>query len=431
MRYYRTDLRKPKDDARALDGKSMTSPPEKQDVQVVDVQRNRPILFLESLPRRGGGWSANKSLATRDGRFPRRQGYAGQASSGWLPKPATRWVPQMDCSLRESWSRFTLVSRRWLSFFREAASGIRLQNMSKMPLLLVLLAGAVPSFAADTIRLWPHSAPDEKAVVGAESNITKPDDELVSGKPYIRLSNVSDPSIEVCSPAAEKNTGAAIIVCPGGGYYTLAYDLEGTEVCSWLNSIGVTGVLLKYRVPIRAGQKGYEAPLQDAQRAISLVRYHADEWGIKTNRIGVLGFSAGGHLAALTGCQFNHRTYAAIDAADGMSCRPDFTMLVYPAFLTLKEHRDQIQPELTVSSNMPPVFFVQTEDDPVHVEGSLYYYLALKSVHVPAELHVFARGGHGYGLRQSGSPVSNWPKLAEQWLRTSEIITARPNRNLK
>jgi len=226
----------------------------------------------------------------------------------------------------------------------------------------------------------------------------------------------------IYSPPAEKNSGVAVVVCPGGGYHILAYDLEGTEVCDWLNSIGISGVLLKYRVPIRPNQKGYEAPLQDAQRALSLVRSQAAKWHIDTNRIGILGLSAGGHLAALAGCQFDQRTYETVDAADALDCRPDFIVLVYPGYLTLKEQRDKVSPELTITSNTPPTFLVQTEDDPVHVEGSLYYYLALKNARVPAELHLFPKGGHGYGLRPSSNPVSNWPKLVEQWLRSGGIL---------
>jgi acetyl esterase/lipase len=286
--------------------------------------------------------------------------------------------------------------------------------------LLVLLAVTTASFAADPIPLWPGGTPGGK---GLEADMTKPSDGLVAGKPVIRLGNVDNPAITVFSPPVGKNTGAAVVVCPGGGYQILAYDLEGTEVCDWLNSIGITGVLLKYRVPTRPRQKAYEAPLQDAQRALRLVRSHAGEWKIDPNRIGILGFSAGGHLSAVTACQFDKRTYEPVDAADSLSCRPDFAVLIYPAYLTQKDRREIVSPELTVTSNTPPTFLVQTEDDPVQVESSLYYFLALKNAHVPAELHVFPKGGHGYGLRASTNSVTTWPKLAEQWMHSQGILS--------
>ncbi|HEX3720952.1 MAG TPA: alpha/beta hydrolase [Verrucomicrobiae bacterium] len=285
--------------------------------------------------------------------------------------------------------------------------------------LLVLLAVTTASFAADPIPLWPSGTPGGK---GLEADMTKPSDGLVAGKPVIRLGNVDNPTITVFSPPAGKNTGVAVVVCPGGGYQILAYDLEGTEVCDWLNSIGVTGVLLKYRVPPIALRKVYSGPLQDAQRALRLVRSHAGEWKIDPNRIGILGFSAGGHLSAVTACQFDKRTYEPVDAADSLSCRPDFAVLIYPAYLTQKDRREIVSPELTVTSNTPPTFLVQTEDDPVHVENSLYYFLALKKAHVPAELHVFPKGGHGYGLRASTNSVTTWPKLAEQWMHSQGIL---------
>jgi acetyl esterase/lipase len=287
-----------------------------------------------------------------------------------------------------------------------------------------LLGTVTACLAADPIPLWPQGAPGEKADTGPELDTTRPSDNMVAGTRVIRLGNVSHPTITVYSPPAGKNSGTAVLVCPGGGYHILAYDLEGTEVCDWLNSIGVTGVLLKYRVPGRPNQKPYAAPLQDAQRALSLVRSQAGEWHIATNRIGILGFSAGGHLAAVAACRFNQRSYEPVDSADKVSCRPDFTVLVYPAYLTLKDQRDKVSPELTLTSNTPPTFLVQAEDDPVPVAGSLYYYLALKDAQVPAELHIFPKGGHGYGLRATSDPVTHWPKLVEGWLRSRDLLRA-------
>jgi acetyl esterase/lipase len=201
-------------------------------------------------------------------------------------------------------------------------------------------------------------------------------------------------------------------------------DLEGTEVCQWLNSNGVTAALLKYRVPARKGLERFTAPLQDAQRAIGLVRFHAPEWHIDPKRIGILGFSAGGHLSAVAGTHFDKRTYEPVDDADHASCRPDFVILIYPAYL-VREHGPELAPELTVTSNTPPTFIVQTEDDGVHVENSLFYYLALKQAKVPAEMHLFADGGHGYGLRESDKAVISWPKRAEEWMRGLGVLESK------
>ena len=215
-------------------------------------------------------------------------------------------------------------------------------------------------------------------------------------------------------------------MCPGGGYSILAMDLEGTEICQWLNSIGVTGVLLKYRVPARPGDSNHKLPLQDAQRALGLVRFHAREWNLDPKRIGVLGFSAGGHLTANLSNHFDPRVYAAMDDADQVSCRPDFALPIYPAYLVRKNQNNQLSPELNVTTNTPPTFLIQTENDPVGVENSLFYFVALKRAGVPAELHLYATGGHGYGLRPSNELVSGWPKRAEEWLRGWESWSEKP-----
>ncbi len=254
--------------------------------------------------------------------------------------------------------------------------------------------------------------------------MTKPSDGLLGGKTVIRLGNVSTPTITLYPVPPGKNTGAAVVVCPGGGYSILAMDLEGTEVCQWLNSAGINAVLLKYRVPARKGLERHTAPLQDAQRALGLVRFHSKDWQIEAKRIGIMGFSAGGHLSAAAGTRFEKRTYEAVDEADRISCRPDFVMLIYPAYLTSKEG-PELAPELTVTSNTPPTFLVQTEDDPVHVENCLFYYLALKHVNVPAEMHLFAEGGHGYGLREADQAVISWPKRAEEWMRGLGVLKSK------
>jgi acetyl esterase/lipase len=195
-------------------------------------------------------------------------------------------------------------------------------------------------------------------------------------------------------------------------------------VCEWLNSIGVTGILLKYRVPVRAGRPRHEPPLQDAQRALSIVRSRAAEWQIDPQRIGILGFSAGGHLAAVASSSFKQRSYPAVDAADEQSTRPDFTLLIYPAFLTTKEKPHELVPEVSVTKETPPAFVLMTQDDSVRVENALTYSLALKNAGVHCELHVYATGGHGYGLRPTEQTVTTWPKRAEEWLRTSGFLSA-------
>jgi acetyl esterase/lipase len=290
--------------------------------------------------------------------------------------------------------------------------------------LLVLLSAILAARAAEPIPLWPNGAPGEKGDIGEERDMTKPTDGNPGGKPVIRIGNVSKPTITIYSPAPDKDTGAAVVVCPGGGYNILALDLEGTEVCEWLNSVGVTGVLLKYRVPARKEMERYAAPLQDAQRALGLVRFHAADWHIDPKRVGILGFSAGGHLSAAASTHFDKRTYDAVDEADQANCRPDFAVIIYPGYL-VRYPDTNVSPELTVTANTPPTFLVQTEDDPVHVENSIYYYLALKGAKVPAEMHLFATGGHGYGLRDAGKAVTTWPKLAEEWMRGRGVLEGK------
>jgi acetyl esterase/lipase len=291
-----------------------------------------------------------------------------------------------------------------------------------MKLVLFFLAGLC--FAADTPQpLWPKDAPGEKGDSGAERDTSGPNGALVSGRSVIRLGNVSVPTMTVYRAPKEKDTHAAVLVFPGGGYSILAMDLEGSEVCEWLNSIGVTGILVKYRVPQKKGEARGAAPLQDAQRALGLVRAHAGETGIDPKRIGVLGFSAGGHLAAFLSTNFTARTYKAVDAADAVDCRPDFSILIYPAYLTVKEEGDRVSPELKITAATPPTFLVQAEDDGVRVQTSVFYYLGLLNAGVPAEMHLYPKGGHGYGLRPSANQVSTWPVRAEEWLRSLGVLT--------
>jgi acetyl esterase/lipase len=282
--------------------------------------------------------------------------------------------------------------------------------------LVALLAGGAP--APDPIDLWPGQPPGEKGDLGEEHDMTKPKDGLVGGRSVIRLGNVSKPTLTVYRPPKEKDTGASVLVCPGGGYSILALDLEGTEICEWLNSIGVTGLLLKYRVPARKGLEKYTVAFQDAQRALGLVRLHAKEWNLDPHRVGILGFSAGGHLCALASTAYESRTYPAVDEADKESCRPDFAVLVYPAWLAMKDDLMKLAPEFKVTPNTPPAFIVMTQDDPIKVECAITYGLALKNAKVDVELHLYPKGGHGYGLRPSPLDVTHWPDRAAEWMKT-------------
>ena len=291
-----------------------------------------------------------------------------------------------------------------------------------IPVLLLSVACAGSTLEpGKPVTIWPTSAPGETAAL-EEHDTTTEKSPLVAGRRVIRLTGVSSPTITIYLPPKERNTGAAVLVFPGGGYSILALDLEGTEVCEWLNSIGVTGVLLKYRVPARAGTPREGAPLQDAQRAIRLVRAHAKDWDVHPDRIGALGFSAGAHLAANLSNNYDKRTYDPVDEADQISCRPDFAAIIYPGLITKNNAGETLASEMRVTANTPPTFLLQAEDDPVHVENSLLYYAALKKAKVPADMHLFAKGGHGYGLRHTELPVTGWPKLAEQWMRSIGAI---------
>jgi acetyl esterase/lipase len=293
-----------------------------------------------------------------------------------------------------------------------------------LPLLIVCLTAG----AADvprTLELWPGRVPGETVALPPEADVSKPDCDLVAGRRVIVLSNVSHPTITIYRPEPTKDTGAAMLVCPGGGYWVLAMDLEGTEACEWLNSIGVTAILLKYRVPVTAGKHPESAPLQDAQRALGLVRAKAQELNLDPQRIGILGFSAGAYLAAILSNNHSARTYPVVDAADQFSCRPDFCVLIYPGDLTLKDRHDQLIPELPVSHrNTPPTFLAMAEDDSGRVETALFYYLALKNEKIPAELHLYPNGGHGYGLRRTAATVTTWPDRVTDWMKASGWLKA-------
>jgi acetyl esterase/lipase len=290
-------------------------------------------------------------------------------------------------------------------------------------LTLAAQSGWPPSAEHPTIAVWPGAAPGAPANLAAEADTTTAKDNLIAGRPLVRLGNVSAPTLTLYTPKGT-STGAAVVVFPGGGYNILAIDLEGTEVCDWLNSAGITCFVLKYRVPNTGPFPKSLAALQDAQRAVGLVRLHAAEWNIDPKRIGVLGFSAGAHLAAALSTHFDRRLYSPLDAADKVSCRPDFAVIVYPGYLALADKNFAPNADINPTAQTPPQFIVQAEDDPVHVENAVVYFTALKDAKVPAELHIYAEGGHGYGLRHTALPVTAWPQSVETWLHTIKVLPA-------
>lgn len=267
------------------------------------------------------------------------------------------------------------------------------------------------------VTLWPQGAPGPNTTTGPEAETSTAASPMIAGRWVARVGNVSVPTLTVYAAKGAGN-GAGVVVLPGGAYKILAMDLEGTEVCDWLTARGVACFLLKYRVPGTGPYPKSDEALADAQRAVGLVREHAAEWKVDAKKIGVLGFSAGGHLAAAVSTHYEKRLYAKVDAADELSCRPDFAVVVYPGYLADAENGMKFSADIPVTKDTPPTFLVQAEDDPVHVENAVEYFLALKGVGVPAELHVYAEGGHGYGLRQTMLPVTGWPDLVDVWMKT-------------
>ena len=301
---------------------------------------------------------------------------------------------------------------------------------------LISLILAWSAFAADplVVEIWPGKVPDENGDIGPERFRMSPalDRKQVEvTEPTRMITDVTKPTLTIYRPQKEKDTGTAMLICPGGGYWNLYWQLEGEEVATWLNSIGVTGIILKYRVPRRPDEpKGEPArrPLADAQRAVSLVRSRAGEWGIHPERIGIVGFSAGGHLAIATATSFEKRTYEPVDDVDKISSRPDFAIPVYSGYLKAKD-KDELAPGLRIPSGTPPVFLAHGGEDIISPpEHSVLMYLALKRAGVPAELHIYATATHGFGVRQSDHPYSTWTESCANWLRHQGFLkpTTRP-----
>jgi acetyl esterase/lipase len=292
----------------------------------------------------------------------------------------------------------------------------RVRPLPPLLLLAAGAAGATPAPPARTLDVWPASPPGETRALPPEADQTRPTDKLVAGRPLIRLGNVSTPQLAVFRPEPRLDTGAAVIICPGGGFNILAYDLEGTEVAAWLNGLGITGIVLKYRVPARDPARRWLAAVQDAQRAMSLVRSKAGEWGLRADRLGILGFSAGGATAAYTALAAE-RLYPAVDAADTVPWRPDFALLIYTGGF-VERGQTTLSGVMPVGPGAPPMFLVHAFDDAVPVQNTLLLAAELRRAGGSAEVHVYDAGGHGYGLRPDPAlPVTSWPERAAAWLR--------------
>lgn len=287
---------------------------------------------------------------------------------------------------------------------------------------LLALVNLGSAFAAEpkiVLPLWPEGSA-QVAPLPQPEGLAAP---LTAGRQVPRLQNVANPTLAVYEPPVDIKNGTAVIVCPGGGYSILAIEHEGTAVCEWLNTLGVTAILLKYRVPARKDQPNWKAPLEDGQRAIELVRANAKEWGLNPERIGILGFSAG-HLAALASTRFETPEFADAKATtEKANIRPDFTILVYPAYMTKGKELSELLP---VTSKTPTAFMAHAFNDPVTCESSLFYATALKKANVPFDLHIYSKGGHGFGMFPDAGAAATWPARCEDWLRASGLIPEKP-----
>ena len=288
--------------------------------------------------------------------------------------------------------------------------------------LSALFAVQVSAVEAPEIKLWPGAVPgDEQFQAPAPKTETKPP----APSDTLRIALVTEPSLTLYRAPADKTNGTTVLICPGGGYNILAWDKEGVEIASWLNTLGVTAAVLKYRVPRRNKDTPHAAPLHDAQRGLRLLRQHAEEWGINPKAIGILGFSAGGHLSVMAGVSWGETTYPKQDAADYLSCRPDFLIPIYPAYLGDEKQAGPLSPLIQVSKETPPVFIAVTHDDALRGVNAALYYIELKKSGVLAELHIYTKGGHGYGMRPTTNPVHTWPQRCEEWLRALNFIPAK------
>jgi 2-keto-4-pentenoate hydratase/acetyl esterase/lipase len=311
-----------------------------------------------------------------------------------------------------------------------------------LPLLLLTFSLHSASQPDAILDLWPEGKMPGPApmVEGVERDLFKKGDKLIAGEKIIKLGHVANPQLHVYLPNAEKANGAAVVICPGGGFSILAWDLEGTEVAEWLNELGVAAIVLKYRVPTRQLGNDVEAspgsvdiqlprkslgPVMDAQRALSLVRAHNKSWNIDSSRVGILGFSAGGETAALAATALGKRTYSKLDAVDDKECDANFALLIYPGGLADRE-TGELRAYIPVSESTPPMFFAHAADDRVTPLASTALFEKLEMAGVDAELHIFSKGGHGYGLRPTHLPITRWPRFAEEWMQWMNLLDQTP-----
>jgi acetyl esterase/lipase len=318
---------------------------------------------------------------------------------------------------------------------------MRMRYLAQISLSISFLALTLIStsgFAQQTVlSLWPHATPEPAQTTEIEIDVTKPTDAFISGHRTARLTNVTVPTLTVYSPPASvKNTGAAALVFPGGGYVRLAWDGEGVDTCTWLNSAGMTCLLVKYRVPEKGHYPDNFADLEDAQQAMRISRSHAKEWNIDPNRIGVAGFSAGGNLAVLMSTHSDDRnvesTPAATDIDAKIDARPNFAIVVYPAYLVAPSDPNNpnspvampvsLSPVYMPNKLTPPTFLIQAENDKTYGKNAPVYFQALAAAGVPVELHMYATGGHGFGIHPPGMPEEHWTDLADAWLRSIKMI---------
>lgn len=307
-----------------------------------------------------------------------------------------------------------------LLIFGAALLGVQLTILAAAPNKLINIPGdqqkgpsrALLTTAAHplTLDIWPGKAPGEIEQLPPEIDKTKPEDRLIAGRRIIKLGNVSVPQITLFKPAPAIDTGTSVIIAPGGGHHILAYDLEGTEVAEWLNSMGVTGIVLKYRVPGRNPEQRWKAAVQDAQRTVSLVRSRSEEFGLDPDKIGLMGFSAGAQTSALA-TLLQSRQYAPVDGHDQYSFIPNFVGLIYLGGGVLEAEGIHIHPDL------PPFFLAIAHDDKDRSIESAQLYIALKKAEVSSELHIYESGGHGYGLRPTDLPVTRWNEVMGAWLK--------------
>lgn len=297
----------------------------------------------------------------------------------------------------------------------------------RTPILFViafLTAATFVSAQQITLPLWPNGTPESNGAEVPNKEFTEPSTRVVAGKKFTYVKEVSKPTLTVYRPSRAKDPGAALLVFPGGAYQRLAYDLEGSETCDWLNALGMTCVLIKYRVPFDKHYPDVTEDLEDAQQAMRITRSHAAEWHIDPQRIGAVGFSAGAHLAVILGNHPDFKKEGTPETPESrIDARPNFVLVIYPGYLSNAPDLSKVAPSIGASASTPPTFLLQTEDDTAHVENSLLYYRALKDANVKAEMHLFAEGGHGYGLRPTELPMSHWTSLAETWFHTIHVLS--------